>query len=40
VARMKDLVPEYFSQNSKYEELDLKNNIFDFETAVTRKKII
>jgi hypothetical protein len=31
VARMKDLVPEFFSQNSKFEKLDFKINIFDFE---------
>jgi FlaA1/EpsC-like NDP-sugar epimerase len=37
VARMKDLVPEFFSQNSKFEELDLKENIFDFEASAIRK---
>ncbi|MDP4268105.1 MAG: nucleoside-diphosphate sugar epimerase/dehydratase [Bacteroidota bacterium] len=31
VARMKDLVPEFFSQNSRFEELDYKINIFDFK---------
>lgn len=31
VARMKDLVPEFFSQNSKFEELDLKLNILNFK---------
>jgi FlaA1/EpsC-like NDP-sugar epimerase len=31
VARMKDLVPEFFSQNSRFEKLDFKINIFDFE---------
>ena len=40
VARMKDLVPEYFSQNSKFEELDLKANIFDLDTLVNGKKRI
>ena len=40
VARMKDLVPEFFSQNSKYEALDLKINIFDFNTLVNVKKRI
>jgi FlaA1/EpsC-like NDP-sugar epimerase len=32
VARMKDLVPEFFSQNSRFEKLDFKINIFDFES--------
>ena len=40
VARMKDLVPEFFSQNSKFEELDLKINIFDFNSVVNGKKRI
>lgn len=40
VARMKNLVPEYFSQNSKFEELDLKANIFDLDTLVNGKKRI
>ena len=31
VARMKDIVPEFFSHNSKFEKLDFKINIYDFE---------
>ncbi len=38
VARMKDLVPEFFSQNSRFDELDLKIDIFDFDTKVGNKK--
>jgi FlaA1/EpsC-like NDP-sugar epimerase len=40
VARMKDLVPEFFSQNSKFDELDLKIDIFDFDTKIKRKKSV
>lgn len=38
VARMKDLIPEFFSQNSKFDELDLKIDIFDFEIKSNKKK--